>query len=157
MKFTIIKDLKKDKIMKPILSSVLIFSILYITSDFFVKYNSFGITPEAVKLTLLGDEEQFLDPLGKNAFLEYWHIEIFSIMMVCFIISTLYIRLSMGSKTTLFIVNTLLISAILSLILLPISYFYSAIFIYPYLFTFYLWHILLLLTSLSSIKALYSA
>lgn len=156
MKFTLIKDLKKDKIMKPILSSVLLFSILYIISDFFVKYNNFGITPDIIKLTVLGDEEQFLDPLGKNIFLEFWHIEIFSIMMVCFIVCTIYIRLSNGSKRALFVVNTLLISAILSLVLLPVLYFYSAAFIYPYLFTFYLWHILILAASLISLKALYS-
>ncbi len=157
MKFTVIKDLKQYKVMKPILSSVLIFSILYIVSDFFVKYNNFGITPEVVKLTVLGDEEQFLDPLGKNAFLEFWHIEIFSIMMVCFIVSTIYIRLSKGSYRALFIVNILLISAIISLVLLPVLYFYSSMFIYPYLFTFYLWHILIFVTSLISLKALYSA
>lgn len=157
MKFTVIKDLKKDRVMRPVISSVLIFGILFIASDIFVKYNGFGITPEVVKLTLLGDEEQFLDPMGKNVFLEFWHIEIFSTMMVCFIVSTIYIRLSKGSQRAILIVNMLLIGAIISLAVLPVLYFYSDALTNLYLLTFYLWHILAFLASLLSLKALYSA
>lgn len=157
MKFTLIKDLKKDRVMKPIISSVLIFSILFIASDLFVKHNGFGITPASIELSVYGDEEQFLDPIGKNVFLEFWHVEIFSVMMVCFLLSTIYIRLSMGSKKALIIVNIMLISAILSLIFLPVLYFFSAVFIYPYLLTFYIWHLCAFFASVISLKALYSA
>jgi hypothetical protein len=156
MKFTVIKDLRKDRIMRPILSSALLFGMLFIVADLFVKHNGFGITPTAIKMSVLGDEEQFLDPLGKNVFLEFWHVEIFSIMMVCFIVSTIYIRLSNGSKKALFIVNVMLISAILSLVFLPLLYFLSSSFIYPYLFTFYTWHLCAFFASAVSLKAFYS-
>ncbi|MCX6076667.1 MAG: hypothetical protein NTW78_07235 [Campylobacterales bacterium] len=157
MKFTIIKDLNQDKMMKPILSGLLFFTLLYLLSDFIVKYNSFGIFPHAVQATLFGGEEEFLDPIIKASFLEFWHVEIFFIMMILFTLSTVYIRLSKASKSAIVVVNLMMISAIISLISLPLSYFFSSDFINIYITTFFIWHIFALFSALYSLKRLHYA
>ena len=154
MKFTLVKDLKSDDVMRPVLTSVLFFSFIYLISDFFVKHSGFGITPDTIKLTLLGDEQQYLDPMSKNVFLEFWHSEIFFVMFICFIISTVYIRTSSASKVAIIFVNIMLVCAIISLISLPLSFFYSELFIYLYLVSFYLWHLFGLIASILSLKVL---
>jgi hypothetical protein len=154
VKFTLVKDLKSDDVMRPTLTSVLFFSFIYLIVDFFVKHLGFGITPDAITLTLLGDEQQYLDPLAKNVFLEFWHSEIFFVMFISFIVTTVYIRTSSASKVAIIFVNIMLISAIISLISLPLSFFYSELFVYPYVFSFYLWHILGIVASILSLKVL---
>ncbi|MCX6051013.1 MAG: hypothetical protein NTZ60_00715 [Campylobacterales bacterium] len=154
MKFTIIKDLNQDSMMKPILSGLLFFTLLYLLSDFIVKYSNFGIFPHAIHATLFGNEEQFIDPINKASFLEFWHVEIFFIMMILFTLSTVYIRLSKASKSAIVIVNLMMMSAITSLISLPLAYFLSSDFINIYVATFFIWHILALISTLYSLKRL---
>lgn len=157
MKFTIIKDLTQDSMMKPILSGLLSFTLLYLLSDFFVKHSSFGLFPHAIHATLFGSEEEFLDPINKASFLEFWHVEIFFIMMILFTLSTVYIRLSKASKSAIVVVNLMMISAIISLISLPLAYFFSSGFINIYVATFFIWHILALFSALYSLKRLHYA
>ncbi len=157
MKFTIIKDLNQDTMMKPILSGLFFFTLLYILSDFFVKYNSFGLFPHAIHLSLFGNEEEFLNPINEASFLEFWHVEIFFIMMIVFTLSTVYIRLSQASRSAIVVVNIIMLSAITSLISLVFSYYFSSNFINIYVVTFFTWHILALFSSLYSLKKLYYA
>lgn len=157
MKFTLIKDLKQDSMMKPILSVFLFFTLLYLVSDIFVKNSGFGVFPSAVKSTMFGNEQEFLDPISKASFLEFWHVEIFFIMMIIFTLSAVYIRLSKASRSAIVVVNLMMISALASLISLPISYFFNPIFINMYVATFFIWHILALFSSLYSLKRLHYA
>ena len=157
MKFTLIKDLKQDSMMKPILSGLLFFTLLYLVSDIFVKNSGFGVFPSAVKSTMFGNEQEFLDPISKASFLEFWHVEIFFIMMIIFTLSAVYIRLSKASKSAIVVVNLMMISALASLISLPISYFFNPIFINMYVTTFFIWHILALFSSVYSLKRLHYA
>jgi len=157
MKFTIIKDLNQDSMMKPILSGFLFFILFFLLSDFIVKYDSFGIFPHALQSTLFGNEEEFLDPISEASFLEFWHVEIFFIMMIIFTLSTIIIRLSKASKSAMFAVNLMMISAITSLISLPLAYYFSSKFINIYVITFFIWHILALISTFYSLKRLHYA
>jgi hypothetical protein len=143
--------------MKPVLGGLLFFILLYLVADLFVKQSSFGLTPDAVHATLFGDEEQFLDPLSKASFLEFWHMEIFFCMMTLFTLSAVYIRMSEGSKKALLLVNLLFISALVALFSLFGAYFLFGGFVALYAFSFLLWHILALFCSLYSLKRLYFA
>jgi hypothetical protein len=157
LRFTLIKDLKHDAILKPVLGGLLFFILLYLVADLFVKQSSFGLTPDAIKGTLFGNEEEFLDPLSKAAFLEFWHMEIFFSMMLLFTLSAVYIRMSEGSKKALYVVNLLFISTLVSLFSLFIAYFFKQNFVTFYLLSFHLWHITALFCSLYSLKRLYFA
>lgn len=157
MKFTLIKDLRQDRMMRPILSGLLFFTILYLLTDILVKYNSIGISPDSVKSTFFGNEEEFLEAMSQASFLEFWHTDIFFIMMVVFTLSVIYIRLTKASKTAIIFVNIMMVSAILSLISIALSYFFSSNFINIYLGTFFIWHLVALFSSFHSLKRLYSA
>ena len=139
MKFTLINNIKQDKAMRLILTGFLSFILLYLVSDIIVKYFSFGIFPDAIRVTLYGNEEEFIDPITQASFLEFWHVEIFFMMMILLTLSAIFIRLAKRSRVAM--TNTLMISAIISLITLALSYFISGIFIYIYVLTFFIWHL----------------
>lgn len=144
--------------MKPILGSLLSFFLLYLVADFFVKHSSFGIFFETVKNTLFGNTEEFLDPIDYAVFLEFWHTEIFFTMFIVFLLSTVFIRLFATRKIFLWLLNSFMISALLSLIFLPLSYFYHFDFlIYGFIFAFWSWHLIAILISILSLKRFYFA
>ena len=155
MRFTLIKDLKQDSMMKPILGILLLFTLLYLLSDIFVKSYSFGVFENTIKTTLFGNEDEFLDPLSTSAFLEFWHMEIFFIMMILLTLSAVYIRLSGAQRFNIFIVNAVMISALLSLISLALSFFLYPELVQLYVLSFFTWHICAIYMSLYSLVKLY--
>lgn len=154
MKFTLINNIKKDNAMRLILSGFLSFILLYLISDTLVKYFGFGISVDAINITLFGNAEEYIDPITKASFLEFWHTEIFFIMMILITLSAIFIRLANRSRT--FMINILMISAITSLITLPVAYFISEFFVYVYIITFFIWHLSAVYMSLYSFWKLYA-
>ncbi len=139
MKFTLINNIKQDRAMRLILTGFLSFILFYLISDTVVKYFSFGILPDAIEVTLFGNEEEFIDPITKASFLEFWHVEIFFMMMILLTLSAIFIRLANRSRVAM--TNTLMISAIISLITIALSYFVAGLYIYIYVLTFFIWHL----------------
>lgn len=154
MRFTLIKDLQKDKLMRPILLGLLGFTLLYLCADLFMKYHNFGLSAETMAQTLFGNEEEFIDPMSKGVFLELWHSEIFFTMMVVFTLSTVCIRLCEASRLSLIMVNLMLLSSLLALVALPLSFYYSQALLVFYAASFLLWHLLALVATLFSLKRL---
>ena len=141
MRFTLIKDIKKDRAMRPILATLLAFMFLYLLADIFVKEAGFGLFYVELSSTLFGNEEEFLEPITRASFLEFIHAEIFFIMMLLLTLSAVFVRLSNKSNTTLLVLNLVTLSALSSLIFLALSYFYLAFFLYLYIYTFFIWHL----------------
>jgi len=156
MRFTLIKDIKQDKMMKPILSGLLIFILLYLISDIFVKSANFGISIDTLNTTLFGNEDEYIDPITTAVLLEFWHSEIFFSMMILLTLSTIFIRVVNSYKVRLFFLNTLMLAAILSLISLPLAYFLNAFFVHIYLYSFFIWHIAAIYIALHSTFKLYN-
>ncbi|QOY55878.1 hypothetical protein HUE87_07120 [Candidatus Sulfurimonas marisnigri] len=124
--------------MSLILKGFLIFIFLYLIADVLVMKSSFGISIETINTTLFGNEETYADPLTESAFLEFWHTQIFFIMMVLLTLNAIFIRVAKRSRVIL--TNMLMISAISSLISLALAFYMSNIFVNIYLFTFSTWH-----------------
>ena len=139
MKFTVIKNLQKDSAMSLILKGFLFFILLYILSDIFVMKSSFGISAEAVNSTLFGNEEAYIDPINESSFLEFWHTQIFFIMMILLTLSAVFIRVAKRSRAIL--TNALMITALVSLISLPLAFYISKFFIDIYVITYFIWHL----------------
>lgn len=138
MKFTVIKNIQKNTPMSLILRGFLVFILLYLISDILVLKSSFGITFDSVNTTLLGNEELYIDAMNEASFLEFWHTQIFFIMMILLTLSSIFIRVA--SRRRVIITNTLMISAITSLISLALAFYFSNIFTYIYVVTYFLWH-----------------
>ncbi|MDO9265715.1 MAG: hypothetical protein Q7U00_01415 [Sulfurimonas sp.] len=139
MKFTVIKNLQKDSAMSLILKGFLFFILLYIVSDIFVMKSSFGISADAVSSTLFGSEEAYIDPINESSFLEFWHTQIFFIMMILLTLSAVFIRVAKRSRNI--ITNALMISALISLFSLPLAFYTSKFFIDIYVISYFLWHL----------------
>ena len=151
MRFTIIKDLKKNTVMTSLLKGMLSFFIIYLFSDVFVKQNTLGLFVSEITLSLFGNEEQFIDPMTKASFLEFIHGEIFFLMMLLLTLNAVFIRVFQNTKYSLVMTNVLLLSALISLTALFASYFLSKSFISLYVITFFLWHFFALEMSLHSL------
>ena len=156
MRFTLVKNLKKDRQMSAILIGLLSAILLYLIADFFVKYFSIGLTADALKLSLFGNEEEFVDPMSISSFLEFWHTEIFFIMMLLLTLSAVYIRSVSQVKHYKFTLNLVMSSALISLVSLPLAYYISDSFIYIYVLTYFLWHLGAIKMSLRSLLELYA-
>ncbi len=141
MRFTLIKNVKEDKAMKPLLNGLLLFILLYILFDIFVKSHTMGLSVSTVTTTLFGNADEFLDPMNESVFLEFVHMQIFFLMMILLTLSAVYARLLHKKSKTVLMLNILLFTALLTPLSLVAAYFYSAEFIGIYLFTFFSWHI----------------
>ena len=141
--------------MRPILSALLLFTLLYILSDILVKYVNFGIFPDAINVTLFGDEEQYIDPLSTSAFLEFWHMEIFFIMMILLTLSAVFVRVSKDDTSKIILLSALMICALFSLISLVLAFFLAKTFVLIYVILFFIWHAIAVYMILYSLGKLY--
>lgn len=151
MRFTLLKDLRQDKAIKPLLNGLLLFMLIYFIADIFVVNSSLGLTSEAIKITLYGNIDEFIDPIDTSVFLEYIHGQIFFIMMILLTLSTVYARLCSVKQYSIIVINILMISALLSLITLALSYFYTPDFITIYVVTYFAWHTIAFIMALHSL------
>jgi len=140
MRFTLIKNIKKDKSLKPMLNGLFIFMLLFLVADILVKESGFGVSSNQVNITLFGDEENYIDPLSKSLFLEHIHTETFFMMMLLLTLCAVFNRLHQEKRYALLYTNIVMLSALLSILSLGLSYFYSELFISVYIFSFFLWH-----------------
>lgn len=151
MRFTLLKDLRQDKAIKPLLNGLLLFMLMYFIADFFVVNATLGLFPSDIKLTLYGNIDEFIDPIDKSVFLEYIHGQIFFMMMILLTLSAVFARLIKKSSFSIFIINALMITALATLVTLGLSYFSSQAFISAYITLFELWHIVALYMTLHSL------
>ena len=140
MRFTLIKNVKQDKMMRPLLNGLLLFMLLYIIFDIFVKSETMGISTTAITTTLFGNADEFIDPMNASVFLESLHAQIFFLMMIVLTLSAVFIRLLHKKSRVILMINLLLGFALLTPIALLSAYFYSGEFISIYLFSFFSWH-----------------
>jgi len=128
--------------MKPLLNGLLVFIMLYLVFDIFVKNHTLGLSTHTINTTLFGNADEFLDPMNKSVFLEFIHMQIFFLMMLLLTLSAVFIRLLHKKQNTLLIMNLLMLFGILSPVMLSAAYFYSAEFTSIYLVSFFSWHII---------------
>ena len=137
--------------MKPILNGLLLFTFVYLISDFFVSYHSFGLFSEQLKNTLFGNMDEFIDPISKGSLLEHLHTQIFFMMMILLTLSAVFARLCSKKSYMLILINTLMLSAILSLITLGLTYFFAPQLLNLYIISYFTWHITALLMIIISL------
>ena len=155
MKFTLVKDIKGDTLMRPILGGLLLFILLFLSADVVLKNDHIGLTPTALAQTLFGNEEEYIEPVTEHFLLELMHSDIFFMMMTLLTLSAVYARLCQNKTIRIVNINATMISALLTILFLPLAYYLSAIFIFPYIIAFYAWHILALFMAIASLYYLY--
>jgi len=152
LRFTLIKDIRKDNSMSSILNALLLFTFIYLISDLFVSSTTIGFSNLEIQTTLYGNEEEFLEPITLSSFLEYIHTKIFFMMMTLLTLSAVYLRLMKATSLAIYMVNIVMLSALVTIITLSIIFFlhYSSL-LNLYILFFILWHIFALYMTLHSL------
>lgn len=141
MKFTLVKDLRGNTILRPLLSGLLIFTILYLSADIILKKDHIGISYQTLSNTLYGNEDEFIEPVSFHFILELSHSDIFFMMMTLLSLSAIFSRLCKIDRFRSILIHTTMLSAILNIITLFLAYFLNPFFIYTWILCFWLWHI----------------
>ena len=155
MKFTLIKDVKGDSLMRPLLSGLLLFILLFLSADILLKNDHIGLTQSHLAQTLFGNEEEYIEPVTEHFLLELMHSDIFFIMMTLLTLSAVYARLCQNKRLRLVNINITMIAALLSIVFLPLSYYLSPLFIMPCIISFLTWHFLAVIMTLASLFYLF--
>ena len=141
--------------MRPILGGLLLFILLFLSADVLLKNDHIGLTPTQLSQTLFGNEEEYIEPATEHFLLELMHSDIFFMMMTLLTLSAVYARLCQNKTIRIVNINATMISALLTVLFLPLAYYLSAHFILPYIIAFYAWHILALFMAIASLYYLY--
>lgn len=150
MKFTLLKDLRTDPLMRPVLQGVLLFITLFIIADLLLKSHQIGLYGSQVALTLYGDEERYLDPISLSVLLELIHGDLFMSMLCLLTLSAVFIRLEPSQKRARAGVHLLFIAALLSPAALLGAHFGFALLVWAWVGLFWFWHLLALAMAASS-------
>ncbi len=137
--------------MKPLLNGLLIFIILYLIFDIFVKNHTLGLNIQTISTTLFGNADEFLDPMNKSVFLEFIHMQIFFLMMLLLTLSAVFIRLLHKKTNTIVSMNLLMFFGLLTPITLLGAYFYAPTLLHIYVVCFFAWHSIAFYMSIKSL------
>lgn len=155
MKFTLIKDIRGDALMRPLLGGVLAFVLLFLTFDVIQKHETVGLSPAAAAATLYGDEETFTEAITFSGLLEIVHGDTFFAMMSLLTLSAVYARLADSTRRRLLFINTAMVSAFFALPSLLGAYYFGTPILYGWIALFLLWHLIAFLMAAESLWRLY--
>jgi hypothetical protein len=155
MKFTLIKDIRGDALMRPLLGGLLSFVLLFLTFDVVQKHETIGLFPAGAAATLYGDDEAFTEAITFFGLLEIVHGDTFFAMMVLLTLSAVYARLVDSTRRRLLFINTAMLGAFFSLLSLPCAYYFGMPFLYGWIAFFFLWHLSAFLMAAESLWRLY--
>jgi len=141
--------------MRPLLGGLLLFMLLFLSADVLLKSDHIGLTPSTLSQTLFGNEEEYIEPATEQFLLELIHSDIFFMMMTLLTLSTVYARLCQNRTIRIININATMITALLSILFLPLAYYVSKGFVLPYILSFYSWHILALFMAAASLYYLF--
>ncbi len=154
MKFLVTKDLAHTKLLAYLMGSVVIAILLYVILDVVMHSYVIGADVVSIKSTLYGNAESFEEPILIDSLLLQVHIDLFMTLFALLILSSIYIRLYSDTPSVKTMVHSMFLLGIISPIFLLIAYFWVELFVYLWLVTFYLWHIMAFIISLMVLKRL---
>lgn len=155
MRFTLVKDLRSDMLMRPLLSGLLLFTSAFLVADIFLKRDHIGLDRVTLSATLYGDEATFTEPVSEHFILELLHSDIFFMMMTLLTLSAVYARLCPVKRIAIVLINAAMLSAIADVVLLALAYFRGEAYLLPWMSMFWIWHVSALFMALSSLLHLH--
>ncbi len=153
MKFTLVKDLKNDPLMRPLLSGLLLFTMLFIISDIGQKKHDIGLHVSSASATFYGNEAAFIDPISLEVVLQTVHTDLFFMMMILLTLGAVYGRLVPNTRKSRFMMHLLNASALGSLGVFIACYYTPLVVLWVVLM--WSWHIAALVMSLEAIYRLW--
>jgi len=87
------KEFEKNPLLKKLILFLVFTLLLFLGLDVLVHHHQIGLTLATATDTILGNEEEFLDPILFDSLLERVHADILSAMIVLMLLATILIRL----------------------------------------------------------------
>lgn len=141
MKFTLVKDLKGNALLRPLLGGLVSFIIFFLFADVILKNDHIGLTTSTLSATLYGDEENYIEPVTFHFILELLHSDIFFMMMILLTLSAIYSRLCEKHKVRLILINLTMVAALFDVVLLLAAYFWGEVLLPFWIAAFWVWHL----------------
>lgn len=113
MKFLTSKKLSDNAPLRLVMIWMLLGLLLASMMNILQKTIDYGTTPEQWCAAILGDEEQFIDPLGFKEILLSLHTELFGLILLFILISSMAVRLNLSNKTKMVLLGTSVVSLFL--------------------------------------------
>lgn len=154
MKFLVTKDLEHTTLLAKLMAGVSIALFCYLGLDVVLHGYVLGADATSITTTLYGNAEEFIEPILLDTLLLQVHIDLFMSLFSIMIIASIYIRLYSANVSTKWLVHTLFILGLLAPLGLLIAYFISVGFVYVWIGSFILGHLLGMGMSLGIIKRL---
>ncbi len=133
------EGLKKTPLLRQLILFLVISLLLYLGLDILLHHEQIGLNLTQVTNTILGNEEEFLDPILFDSLLERSHFNILSSMITLMLLAVILIHLQPKQKS--FILHFSFATAILSHVVLLLTL-TSHLFIGLWIGLFILWHLL---------------
>ena len=140
------KAFDKNPLLQKLILFLVLSLLLFLGFDVLLHHHQIGLTLNAATNTILGNEEEFLDPILFDSLLERVHADILSAMISLMLLAVILIRLNPKSKQR--IVHLSFSTAILSQVALLLAPSYT-VFIAIWIILFLLWHLLAFLMGFS--------
>jgi len=85
VRFIVNNDLKKHPMLARMVGVFALMMTLFIVLYGYLESHQLGLTPEAIRVTLLGNEAMFLDPMGLVQLVEIAHTKLFLFLLLGFL------------------------------------------------------------------------
>ncbi len=148
MKFLVTKDLSHSRLLAYLVGSVVFAILIYLVLDLILHSYVIGSDMTSIKSTLFGNVETFEEPILIDSLLLQVHIDLFMTLFALLILSSIYIRLYEKTSILKWTVHSLFVLGIITPFFLLLAYFGFKIFIYFWLGSFILWHLMAISVSL---------
>jgi hypothetical protein len=146
------KELINNPLLKQLMLFLVVVLMLFLLSDIALHHYQIGLTLNQTTETIMGNEENFTDPILFDSLLERLHIDILTSMLTLMLLAVILIRLTPKAKQ--YTIHIAFISAILTQFSLLLSFYFKP-FILIWIGLFILWHLVAFQMSIKSIWRLY--
>ncbi len=154
MKFLVTKDLQHSALLGNLMTGVVFALLFYFILDMVLHAYVVGLDVPTLSTTLFGNSEEFIEPILIDTLLLQVHIDLFMSLFAIMIVASIYIRLNSTKAMTKRLVHILFILGLLSPLFLMAAYFTNVVFVYVWLVSFILGHLLGMFMSLLIVKRL---
>ena len=154
MKFLVTKDLAHSTLLGNLMAGVSVALFFYLGLDAVLHAYVIGSDMQSISNTLYGNVEEFIEPVLLDSLLLQVHIDLFMTLFSIMIIASIYIRLYSDKSITKWLMHMLFILSLLAPLFLMVAYFTSIGFVYAWLASFVLGHLLGMGLSLRIVKKL---
>jgi len=148
VKFLVTKELWYNPLLKWLVVLLVAIFSFFLLLDMLLHHYQIGLEFSKAIETIMGNEEEFTDPILFDALLERVHIDIFTSTVTLMLLAIIYVRVAPQSRIKSLPIHLSFVTAILSHVALMGGFYAGEFLIQLWIVLFVIWHIIALGLSL---------